>query len=105
MTNSRAKGAAGEREFAAYLRDRGYFARRGVQYQGGPDSPDVVTDLPMHFEVKRVQRLNLQAAMLQAVTESPNDKTPVVAHRRNREQWLVTLRADDFFDLIGDKQC
>lgn len=103
MTNSRAKGAKGEREFAAYLRERGYFARRGQQFAGGPDSPDIVTDLPMHFEVKRVQRLNLTAAMLKAVTESPKDKTPIVAHRRNREQWLVTLRADDFFDLIGEQ--
>jgi Holliday junction resolvase len=103
VTNSRRKGAEGEREFAAYLRERGHFARRGQQYAGGPDSPDIVTDLPMHFEVKRVQRLDLQGAMLQAVTEAPKDKTPIVAHRRNREQWLVTLRADDFFDLIGEQ--
>ena len=103
MTNSRAKGVRGELEWAAYLRDRGHFARRGQQYAGGNDSPDVVTDLPLHFEVKRVQRLDLRAAMLQAVTEAPNDKTPVVAHRRNREPWLITLRADDFFDLIGEQ--
>ena len=104
MTNSRAKGAAGEREFAAYLRDRGHFARRGQQYAGGNDSPDVVTDLPLHFEVKRVQRLNIVDAIKQAVQDAPAGKAPVVAHRRNREPWLITLRADDFFTLIEGEQ-
>lgn len=99
--NSRSKGKRGELEWAAYLRDRGYMARRGQQFCGGPDSPDVVCeDLPLHWEVKRVQNLNLRAALLQAVTEAPEDKVPVVAHRRDREQWLITLRADDFFDLL-----
>lgn len=103
MTNSRQKGAVGEREFAARLRDRGYFARRGQQFSGGGDSPDVVSSLPYHFEVKRVQRLNLEAAMLQAVTDAPEGKPPVVAHRRNRCPWLVTMRLDDWLDLVGPK--
>ena len=39
---SRDKGKAGERELASKLREYGYDARRGVQFHGGPDSPDVV---------------------------------------------------------------
>jgi hypothetical protein len=40
--DSRRKGKVGEREFAALLREHGFDARRGVQYSGGVDSPDVV---------------------------------------------------------------
>ena len=36
--NSRAKGAAGERELASYLREQGWQkARRSVQYAGNPE--------------------------------------------------------------------
>lgn len=50
---SRDKGARGEREFRDLLREHGFEARRGQQFAGGNDSPDVVTDLPCHVEVKR----------------------------------------------------
>ena len=54
--NGRQKGAQGEREFATVLKDLGIEARRGQQFSGGKDSPDVVADLTgVHFEVKRVQ--------------------------------------------------
>lgn len=102
--NSRQKGARGEREFAQYLRDRGYEARRGQQFSGSPDSPDVVChDLPFHLEVKRVERFNAYSAMEQAATDCGPEQTPMVVHKRNRKEWLVVLRADDFFDLIQDR--
>lgn len=96
MTNSRQKGARGEREWAAYLRDLGFAdARRGQQFSGSPDSPDVAGGIPgTHPEVKRVERLNLHDAMKQAVRDAGH-AIPYVAHRRNRGEWLVTLRADD----------
>lgn len=96
MTNSRQKGARGEREWAAYLRELGFAdARRGQQFSGSPDSPDVAGGIPgTHPEVKRVERLNLHDAMKQAVRDAGH-AIPYVAHRRNRGEWLVTLRADD----------
>lgn len=59
--NSKRKGKVGEREFAALLREHGFDARRGVQFSGGADSPDVVSDALawLHIEVKRTQALNL----------------------------------------------
>ena len=39
MTNSRAKGKAGERELAKKLREFGVDARRGQQYSGVTSSP------------------------------------------------------------------
>lgn len=96
MTNSRRKGAAGEREWAAWLNEHlGLNACRGRQYHGGPDSPDVANGVPgTHAEVKRVEKLNVDAAMAQAVADA-GEHCPYVAHRRNRRDWLVTVRGSD----------
>ncbi len=100
--NSRAKGARGEREWAEVLRTHGYEARRGQQFAGGTDSPDVVCSMPnVHFEVKRNEKLNVLEAMEQAQRDKGEGKSPVVAHKRNRGPWLVTLLAEDFFNLIS----
>lgn len=98
--NSRQKGAKGEREFAAVLREAGYEARRGQQFSGSPDSPDVVTNLPYHFEVKRVEHFNAYKAMEQAVRDSDPVKTPIVAHRRNKCEWLAVMRMSDFLRMV-----
>src|SRR5438128_9741784 len=102
--NSREKGKRGERQWRDELRANGYAARRGQQFSGSPDSPDVVCDsLPwIHFEVKAVERLNIEDAMEQARRDS-GGKVPVVAHRRNFRPWLVTVTAETFFRLLrGD---
>lgn len=100
--NSRNKGAIGEREFAALLREHGFDARRGQQFCGGADSPDVVSAALgwLHFEIKRVQHLNLIDACAQA--EGDCDGKPwVVAHRRNHAPWLITMRSETFFQFLG----
>lgn len=101
--NSRQKGKVGEREFASLLREHGYDARRGQQFSGSPESPDVVSDALawLHFEIKRVQNLNLTDACVQAAGDS-GGKPWVVAHRRNHAPWLITMRAEFFFDLIRE---
>jgi len=100
--NSKQKGNRGEREWRDVLRAEGYEARRGQQFSGSPDSPDVVSSLPIHWEVKRVQRLNIEAACNQARTDS-DGKAWAVAHRRNDCRWLVTVSADTFFKAVrGD---
>ena len=98
---SRDKGKRGELEFAKLLRDEGFTAARGQQYSGGADSPDVVHNVPgVHFEVKRVERLNLKAAMDQADNDADPKDIPVVAHRKNHEPWYVTMFAEDFLLLL-----
>ncbi len=102
--NSREKGKRGERQWRDELRANGYAARRGQQFSGSPDSPDVVCDsLPwVHFEVKAVERLNIEEAMEQARRDA-GGKIPIVAHRRNFRLWLVTMEAETFFRLLrGD---
>lgn len=101
MTNSRRKGAVGEREIAKYLREHGFTeARRGQQFKGGADSPDVVGLTGFHVEVKRVERLDLNAAMDQSIRDSAPDEKPLVVHRRNNDYWKVTMRLDDFMEVI-----
>lgn len=103
--NSRKKGAVGEREFRDQLRAAGYMsARRGQQFAGGSDSPDVVCEelSRIHWEVKRVERLILENAMEQAIRDAGQSKTPIVAHRKNRGEWLATLKLEDLFRLIRD---
>jgi Holliday junction resolvase len=98
--NSRAKGASGERELAAYLVECGIPARRGQQFAGGGDSPDVVADLPgLHLEVKRVEALRLWPAIDQAQRDAPIGATPVIVHRASRRPWVAIVTLDDFLDL------
>lgn len=99
--NSKTKGKVGEREFASLCREHGYDARRGVQYSGGEDSPDVVGLPGLHVEVKRVQRLNLVDACVQAEGDC-GSKPWIVAHRRNHSPWLITMRAELFFQMFKE---
>lgn len=98
---SKRKGATGEREVAALLREYGVDARRGRQFCGGPTSPDVIADMPFHFEVKRTESLSLYPAMEQAQNDCPAEKIPVVIHRRSKKGWLVVLTVEDFMRLTG----
>jgi hypothetical protein len=101
---SRDKGKVGEREVAALLREYGFEARRGVQYQGGHDSEDVHHNIPgLHIEVKRVEKLNLNDAMAQASEDASGDK-PVVVHRQNKTRWKATLYMEDFLAILRDGQ-
>lgn len=100
--NSRAKGARGERQWRDELRAAGYEARRGQQFCGGADSPDVVCpELDfIHWEVKCVERLNVEDAIAQARRDSSAAKVPIVAHRRSFRPWLVTMDAETFFKFL-----
>lgn len=100
--NQRQKGARGERELAEWLRNRGVSARRGQQYSGSPDSPDVVTELDdmIHIECKRTERLSLYEAMEQAEEDSGENQYPVVMHKRNRKYWLAVMDARDWLTLV-----
>ena len=112
--NSREKGKRGERQWRDELRANGYCARRGQQFSGSPESPDVVCDdLPwIHFEVKAVEKLNIEVAMEQGRADAAREtsksnihhpKIPVVAHRRSFRPWLVTMEAEAFFKFLrGD---
>ncbi len=108
MRNPKAKGSAGERELAALLTEAGYPAHRNDQRDvGGWNNPDISAEglEGYHFEVKRVERLNVGEAMHQAERDAAG-RVPLVAHRRNRQPWLVTMHLTDWLRLIrggGDR--
>lgn len=98
--NSRAKGARYELEIARVLNDAGFPARRGQQFSGGSDSPDVVApDFPWHVEAKHVQRLNLYDAMTQSIRDA-GDKMPCVIHRKNHSENMFTCKLDDLLKVL-----
>lgn len=100
MINSRAKGAAGERELAAKLKEYGYNTRRGQQYSG-IEGDDVVGLDYIHIECKRVENLNLQKAVNQSIRDSKN-QLPAVFHRKNHQKWLVTMQLEDWIQLYNE---
>ena len=99
--NSRNKGAAGERELARKLTELGYPSRRGQQYSGVNGDADVVGLPHIHIECKRVERLNLEDAMAQSISDAKQE-FPTVFHRKNNHQWLVTMRLDDWIQIYRE---
>jgi len=101
--NAKSKGGRGEREFAALCREQGYSdVCKGQQFKGGIDSPDVRGLPHVHIEVKRTERLNIHNAMAQSVRDSGGQAIPIVAHRRNRDKWMITMLAEDFFTIYRE---
>lgn len=103
MVHSKHKGASGERELAKEV--AGLFhcsARRGQQFSGGPDSPDIVTSLTgIHFECKRTEHFQLWSALEQATLDAAQN-VPVVCHRSNRHPWVAIVRLDDLPRLVRE---
>lgn len=101
---SRNKGIRGELDLRDLLRSYGYEAKRGGQQGdgGAADSPDVKHNIPdIHIECKRVEAFAVvNRAMEQAEKDAGPDLIPTVFARSNRKEWLVTLRAKDFFNYI-----
>lgn len=102
--NSRTKGKVGELEFAHFLQRRGIVARRGQQFKGGTDSPDVVGLAGFHIEVKRTEAGNLYNWMHQACTDANPCHVPIVAHRKNNKNWVIILDARDFINMVQEIQ-
>lgn len=97
--NSCRKGKVGEREWRDVLRSFGWEARRGQQFCGTKDSPDVVSNNPIVFEVKRVEKFSPRD-LLNWVSKAKQDQQGLnltaVAHRTNGGEWLLTFNANDF---------
>ena len=93
--NSRAKGAAGEREFAEWLfyhlKLKTKPTRNLEQVRlGGADIIDVP---PFIFEVKRCQQLDLRKWWIKLLKDSMDSEIPVVAFRKNNHPWSFLISA------------
>lgn len=99
--SARAKGKNAENELSRLIRETwGYPVRRGHVFD---HESDMVGLTGIHPEVKRQQRLNIYEAMEQAKTEARirNDGLPTVFFRKDRGEWLVAMRLEDWIDLYG----
>lgn len=97
---SRDKGKRGEREAAKLLSNLlGVEAKRGIQFQGSPESPDVsgLEDMGLHPEVKRDES-TVSKAMYKALAQAAHDsgeRIPFVMSRRNGCDWIIAISASD----------
>ncbi len=97
--NSRLKGKNGELEAAHALNDvlPHAKARRAQQFAGHHTAADLVCEgLPgIMVEVKRKQSLNLHKTMDKSLEDCVEDQTPVIIHRKDNCEWLLTVRLED----------
>ncbi len=102
--NSRDKGCRGEREFSNLCKAEGYETRRSQQYCGVAGDADVIGLPFLHVEVKRVEpkHFSIGKFMQQAIDEAKEGLIPVVAHRFNNCEWLITMRIDDFTEVATE---
>jgi len=97
--NSKVKGSNGEREVANILKEHGYLAHKGIQYDTARFEADVEGLPGIHIEVKRVEKLNIYEAMKQSERDAKEGEMPTVMHRRNRDEWKVTMLLTDWLKL------
>lgn len=94
---SQRKGADGERELAAILREHGYDIQRGGSLSFG-EVPDL-SGLPgVHIECKRHERAEIWAWIAQAERDAQRfkDGAPAVFFRRSRSPWYVVMKLEDW---------
>lgn len=105
MINSKIKGKVGELEAAHFLTDIGLPAYRSQQFKGAGDAADVRFHDPelnkmTHIEVKRNEHLNVVLALEQASRDAAEGQVPIVMHRKNKTPWMVTLTAQDYWEMF-----
>jgi len=103
MTNSKQKGARGERAWVKKLAEFGYESTRTGfhQSQTGCESPDVTCEaLPVRWEVKNAERCLVRDWLAQVVGEAKPYELPVVTWKSNNRPWVTFLRADDLLTLL-----
>jgi Holliday junction resolvase len=106
-TNGRQKGKRGELEVAHLMIDHGFDARRGQQFKGTKDSPDVIHDMggfAIEVKLRETFSINdLYAALDKQQEEAPTGEDAIVFYRRNRKDWIVVMDANRFLTLMNEE--
>lgn len=103
--NSKQKGARFERELAAKFREYGYVnSRRTAQYCGNTGEAADVEGLEyIHAEAKHQEQMRLYDWIEQAKRDSKgSEKLPVVFHKKNHHEILVSMPFDAFMQLYKE---
>lgn len=97
---SRRKGCNAERAVAEILRALDFpAARRGRQYSGSPESPDVVGIDGAHLEIKHRQAGNVAKWLDECADDAGPELVPMLVHRSDRTTWKLTLYLGDIWRL------
>lgn len=97
---SRRKGAAWERELVQRFRPLvpEVVVHRGAQARGGEEAPDV--DVPgLWLEAKHGKKVNLRAALAQAIGDASTGRVPVAVCKDDRSEPVVVMRLEDFLTM------
>lgn len=101
---SREKGKRGERYVVNQFKEYGYNnAHRTAQYKGNTGQAGDIEGVDyIHAEVKFVERLDLYAAVGQAIRDSrTTKKIPTIFHKKSNMDLLVTMRFKDWIELYN----
>lgn len=98
--SSTRKGADGEREVMAILREHGYPVERGGTQSYG-QQPDLYGLDGIHLEIKRSERAKVWEWMQQSQRDAARfgDGLPVVVFRRSRSPWMVCMELGDWLEI------
>ena len=101
---SREKGKRFERILAGLLREYGYDAHRTAQYCGkSGDAADVLGLPGLHLEAKHQEKMHLYDWYNQAKRDSSGKGLiPVVMHKQNNKEILVSLSLEDFMTIYRE---
>lgn len=98
--NSREKGKRIERLLASMFTRAGWPARRGQQFKGTPDSPDVIVeDLPLTVECKGREVWSIYNWIVKVRHEAKPGTLPLLCCKKNHSEFLAIMTLDDFLDL------
>lgn len=103
--SSARKGANGEREVMAILKERGYIVERGGTQTFG-QRPDLYGLEGYHLEIKRTETTKIWEWMEQSRQDAAKfkDGYPTVIFRRSRSDWLICMQLSDWLDLYERAQ-
>ena len=97
---SRRKGQAGERSVELIFQEAGFHTERNLS--GRKQIAGDINVAGLAVEVRRREKLSLDAWSMAHEDETPEHLTPVVVYRRSRAPWRCSLLLEDLIDLLRE---
>lgn len=98
--SSRTKGRSAEREVELRFQDAGFTTDRNIG--GRKQIAGDINVAGLAVEVRRREKLSLDAWSMAHEDETPDHLTPVVVYRRSRAPWRCSLLLEDLIDLLRE---
>ncbi len=97
--SARAKGNQFEVKFCQLLVNKGFTAvtARSESKRLDDSGVDISTDCPFNFQLKAHEKGIGTHKLLKSM---PNDKPPVLVHKRNHQGVVVSMYLEDFLKLL-----